>query len=127
MRIDNMSSVSTTFANVERSSSVDKEVNINPELSVARIKPSHGAERQDEKKENMFKEELDEAVEKANSHFNAFNRKFEISVHEKTNRISVKILDTETNEVIREIPPEKMLDLIAGIWEAAGIAIDKKI
>lgn len=125
MRIDNVASTSNTIASVERSNSIDKDVNV--EISVAKIKPSQGTERQNEKKENMFKEELDQAVEKANNHFNTFNRKFEISVHEKTRRISVKILDTETDEVIREIPPEKMLDLIAGIWEAAGIAIDKKI
>ena len=38
----------------------------------------------------------------------------------------VKVIDAETNEVIREIPPEKILDLVATIWEMMGLIIDEK-
>jgi flagellar protein FlaG len=46
--------------------------------------------------------------------------------HEKTNRVMIKITDSETNEIIKEIPPEKTLDMIAKIWELAGILVDDK-
>lgn len=87
---------------------------------------THYDARKQKSKEDIEKE-LNSAVEKANNHFRVHDRKFEISVHEKTKRIAVKVLDAETDEVIREIPTEKMLDLIAEIWEVAGIAIDKRV
>ena len=50
----------------------------------------------------------------------------QFSIHGKTNTISVKIKDRETGEVIREIPPEKMLDFVAKLWEMAGILVDER-
>ena len=72
-------------------------------------------------------EEVIDFIEKANSEFVAYDRKFEFSIHEKTKQIMVKILDSTTNEVIRELPPEKVLDMVAGLWEMAGIIVDRKI
>lgn len=54
------------------------------------------------------------------------NTTAQFSYHEKTNRIMIKIMDSETNEVIKEIPPEKTLDMIAQILELAGILVDDK-
>jgi len=51
----------------------------------------------------------------------------EFSIHEKTGDILVKVINTETNEVIREIPPEKILDIVAALWDITGIAIDEKV
>ena len=45
---------------------------------------------------------------------------------EKTNRITIKIVDKKTKEVIREFPPEETLDMIAKAWELAGILVDEK-
>lgn len=46
--------------------------------------------------------------------------------HDETNRISITVKDEETDEVIREIPPEKALDMIAKAWEMAGLLVDEK-
>lgn len=51
---------------------------------------------------------------------------YEFQVHEKTGKIMSKLINTDTGEVVREIPPEKILDVIAGLWEIAGIIIDDK-
>lgn len=72
-------------------------------------------------------EEVIDFIEKANDQFVAYDRKFEFSIHEKTKQIMIKILDSVTNEVIREIPPEKVLDMVAGLMEMAGIIVDEKI
>jgi len=69
---------------------------------------------------------LIDAIERANKSLAGTNRKFEVSVHEKTNDIMVKVINTESNEVIREIPPEKILDLVAKLWELAGIIVDER-
>ena len=47
-------------------------------------------------------------------------------MHEKTNRITIKIVDKETKEIIKEFPPEKTLDMIAKVWEVAGLMVDEK-
>lgn len=72
-------------------------------------------------------EEVIDFIEKANNQFVAYDRKFEFTIHEKTKQIMVKILDSATNEVIREIPSEKVLDMVAGLWEIAGIIVDRKV
>lgn len=77
--------------------------------------------------ENALKDEVIEAIEQANDEFVTYDRKFEFSIHEDTKKITVKVLDSVTDEVIREIPPEKILDMVAGIWEVAGILVDEKI
>lgn len=50
----------------------------------------------------------------------------EFSYHEATKRVSIKVLDDETNEVIKEIPPEKSLEMVEKMWELAGILVDEK-
>lgn len=51
----------------------------------------------------------------------------EMSVHEKTDTIMVKVINKDTGELLREIPPEKILDLTAKMMEFAGILVDKKV
>ena len=47
-------------------------------------------------------------------------------IHEKTNRVTIKMVDKDTKKVIKEFPPEETLDMIARIWEVAGIMVDEK-
>lgn len=48
-------------------------------------------------------------------------------IHEATNRITIKIVDRDTKEVIKEIPPEKSLDLMEKRLELAGVLLDQKL
>ncbi len=47
-------------------------------------------------------------------------------IHEKTNRVTIKMVDKETKKVIKEFPPDETLDMIAKVWEIAGIMVDEK-
>ncbi len=67
-----------------------------------------------------------EAIERANKAISIANRRLEYSIHDKTKEIVVKVINTETEEVIREVPPEKMLDMVACIWEMIGIIVDER-
>lgn len=53
-------------------------------------------------------------------------RRLRFRVHEPTGRIWVQVIDQNTNEVVREIPPERYLDLVARIWELVGLLVDEK-
>ena len=48
-------------------------------------------------------------------------------IHDKTNRVTINIIDKTTKEVIKEYPPEETLDMIAKVWEIAGILVDEKL
>lgn len=67
------------------------------------------------------------AIEEANKNLEPIGRKLEYSIHERTNRILVKVIDTQTEEVIKEIPDEKLMDMMADFCEASGILVDEKI
>lgn len=54
------------------------------------------------------------------------NTKAVFGVNEATNRVTIKIVDKDTEEIIREFPAEKTLDMIARVWEMAGIMVDEK-
>ena len=69
-------------------------------------------------------EQLKRAVEEINKKANHSEAVF--GVHEETNRITIKIVDKESKEVIKEFPPEKTLDMIAKVWEMAGLMVDEK-
>ena len=68
--------------------------------------------------------QLKKAVEEINKKAN--NSEAVFGVHEDTNRITIKIIDKESKEVIKEFPPEKTLDMIAKVWEMAGLMVDEK-
>ncbi|WP_342571182.1 flagellar protein FlaG [Paenibacillus sp. FSL R5-0749] len=72
-------------------------------------------------------EQLIKAIDKAVKALQGPTTTLEMSVHEKTHQILVKVLNKETGELIREIPPEKTLDLVANMMEIAGIIIDEKV
>ena len=54
------------------------------------------------------------------------NTKAVFGMNEATNRVTIKIVDKDTEEVIKEFPAEKTLDMIARVWEMAGIMVDEK-
>ncbi|WP_026517163.1 flagellar protein FlaG [Butyrivibrio sp. MC2021] len=47
-------------------------------------------------------------------------------IHDKTNRVTIKMVDKDTKKVIKEFPPDETLDMIAKVWEIAGILVDEK-
>ncbi|WP_420539436.1 flagellar protein FlaG [Paenibacillus polymyxa] len=72
-------------------------------------------------------EQLIKAIDRAVKALQGPTTTLEMSVHEKTHQILVKVLNKDTGELIREIPPEKTLDLVAKMMEIAGILIDEKV
>ena len=69
-------------------------------------------------------EQIRQAVDKLNKSMP--NSEAVFGIHEATNRVTIKIIDKETKKVIKELPPEKTLDMIAKVWEMAGILVDEK-
>lgn len=51
----------------------------------------------------------------------------EFTYHEDMNRVSIKLIDKETDKVVKEIPPEKTIKMIEKLWEIAGLLVDEKL
>lgn len=86
---------------------------------------SKGQNNQGEQsKEQASKEQIRKAVENLNKKMEHSEAVF--GIHDDTNRVTIKIVDKDTKEVIKELPPEKTLDMIARVWEMAGILVDER-
>lgn len=66
-------------------------------------------------------------VDDVNKRIASQGAQVEFSYHEKTGRYSFKVLDKETGKVIREVPPQKSLDMVAKMFEMAGLIVDEKL
>lgn len=81
---------------------------------------------QSSKQDNGYDERIDKLLNQVNEKFKVFNRELKYDIHEKTNRYIVTVKDSETGDVIKEIPSEESLDLFAKMLEMAGIIVDEK-
>ena len=75
----------------------------------------------------LLSERMVESVSEKISELMRFSfRRLEYNYHEDSGEYFVKVIDEETDEVIREIPPEKILNIYACLKEIAGILFDER-
>lgn len=84
-----------------------------------------GSMEQRQQPQTVSDEQIRKAVEQINKNMMARSEAL-FGIHEGTNRVTIKIVDKETKKLIKEVPPEKTLDMIAKVWEMAGILIDER-
>ena len=72
------------------------------------------------------KNQIRKVVDKINKSRSGTQSEAIFGIHEETNRVTIKIVDKNSKKVIKEFPPEKTLDMIAKVWEMAGIMVDEK-
>lgn len=65
-------------------------------------------------------------IEDANKKLVSTNTELRLSIHEATKKMTIKIVDKNSEEVIREYPPEKLLDIFAKMIELSGMIVDEK-
>lgn len=70
--------------------------------------------------------EIRKSISEINSKLNK-NTEAVFGIHDETNRVTIKIIDKDSKEVLKEIPPEKTLEMIAKVWEAAGLLVDERL
>ena len=83
---------------------------------------SHATEKGDQgsaqqQQPQQANEQIRKTVEQLNKKMH--NSEAIFGIHDETNRVTIKIVDKETKEVIKELPTEKTLDMIATAWELA--------
>ena len=85
---------------------------------------SNNQQAKQQANQQQTNEQIRKTVEQLNKKMH--NSEAIFGIHDETNRVTIKIFDKETKEVIRELPPEKTLDMIAKAWELAGMLVDEK-
>jgi len=71
------------------------------------------------------REEMSDLIEKLNQGVREMHERLSFSFHEKTKRIIVRIVNSDTNEVIREIPPKDAIKLLEHIQDFLGMLVDE--
>lgn len=100
---------------------------VDPTLSIVEGSKEKGNSNNSQAGENRYptNEQIKKAVEQMNKNMISHSEAV-FGIHEGTNRVTIKIVDKNTKEVIKELPPEKTLDMIAKVWEMAGILVDER-
>jgi flagellar protein FlaG len=57
----------------------------------------------------------------------AFNKKLQFVVDHRSNEVTVKVIDKETDKVIKELPPEELQRLHRKLRETIGFLFDERV
>lgn len=99
----------------------------NRDMEAEGYKPAEMKTHVPEEYINRYKEKvLNDAIAKLKDAANIFSRRLSFSVDKETNRVIVKVIDTETDKVIKEIPPEQVIELAAKIQKMIGLLVDEE-
>lgn len=110
--------VESTEGNTQQNCQIQKSDTVQLPENVEEIKLG-------EEKQAGENEKIKKAIEKMNAQLP--NSEVKFGIHEKTDRVTIKLVDKDTKEVIKEFPPEKTLDMIAKCMELAGVLVDEKL
>jgi flagellar protein FlaG len=73
------------------------------------------------------RKQMEIIVEGMNDFIQPLNVSVRFELHDQLNEYYVTVVDVTTDEVIREIPSKKFLDMYAAMTEYMGLFVDKKI
>lgn len=119
--------VDATTASVTKIQAEDEKSGSDGNGSPQQQQQAAGSKQQPVVNKQETPEQLKKMIAEMNKKINKTNEEAVFGVHEETNRIMIKIQDKDTKEVIKEFPPEKTLDMIAKLWEMAGILVDERL
>ncbi|WP_100333217.1 flagellar protein FlaG [Bacillus alkalisoli] len=94
-------------------------------ISTTSINSTSTIEKQPVTQEEQSK--VEHVVKSMNQFLQPLNTNVQFSFHEELNEYYVAIIDQETKEVVKEIPPKKLLDMYAEMAKFMGLFVDQKI
>lgn len=84
-------------------------------------------EEESDAREGFSDQDLKQAVDKLNQTMRVYGTMLHFEIHKESGEIMVKVIDERDNSVIREIPPEKILNMVAYFKKLLGIIVDELI
>lgn len=86
----------------------------------------HNQSKDGKNKEEFNEEDVKEISQALTEFMSKLNTNLEFDYYEKLGRFAVKMIDKQTKEVIKEFPPEKILEAMEKTREWIGLILDKK-
>ncbi|EPN2035445.1 flagellar protein FlaG [Clostridium botulinum] len=71
--------------------------------------------------------EVKDSVDKLNKLLEGQDIRLEYEIYGKFRDLTIRLIDTKTKEVIKEIPPRKIIDMVAKLCEMVGVLVDEKV
>ena len=85
------------------------------------------AQPQSDLEQQLPAEKAKQLTDSMNTFLGSANTQLRFQFHEKLNEYYVTIVDSQTDEVVREIPSKKLMDIHAAMREFVGLLVDRKI
>ena len=132
MRIEGSSDINISYQNTQSAPTAPKVAPVETKIQSTNETRMKSIEIKDYMNKNvgyqptMQEKLIMESIETANQKILGPEKEFEFAIHKETKQIMVKVIDKGTKEILREIPPEKVLDAVAKMCELAGIFMDEK-
>ena len=119
--IKNVTQKTQNYDNITNQQPIIKEVENSEKTSTQKLKDVN-----DEMDKNKLKKELQKIVEELNKALNPLNTTLKFKFNDKVDELTVSVIDTKSNKVIREYPPKEALELMEKMREIVGLLFDKK-
>jgi len=84
------------------------------------------ANKKHEFKEIVKNQDFNNTIDSVNQYVEMFNNKVSFTIDDKSREI-IHVYDNETGDLIRQIPPKEMIDLVDKLEEIAGIIFNNKV
>lgn len=136
MSVKGIVSQVATYQGVDKATNSSNEVNSSKGMASGGINNGQKAatvelgvrssETGQQEDQRLEAKRIKSAISEVNSRLKPTKTRCEFSYHEEVNRVSIKIRDRETNEIVREIPPEESIKVLEKIYEIAGLIVDEK-
>lgn len=104
---------------------IKPSVQIKEEQSIEETRPA--VKEQEEQSVPLKEEELEKFAERVNEFLQPTMTHVQFKFHEDLEEYYVEVIDNESEEVIREIPSKKMMDMYAAMNEFLGLLFDRKV
>lgn len=112
---------SNVVSSYQQAESVEATKERKLEQVVAKSEEANSLTNQD-----VSKEQLEVLAEKLQEFVSSLNKGLQFSVHEESGRDVIKVIDRESDEVVRQYPSEEVLELVAKLSDAAGNFINSQ-
>ncbi|EJL46883.1 MULTISPECIES: flagellar protein FlaG [Brevibacillus] len=73
------------------------------------------------------KEDIEKELDTLNKVLESKGSHLKFVLHDKLQKYYVQVIDNNTDEVLKEIPTKKVMDIVANFYEKLGFIVDEKI
>ena len=126
----NINSINTKVnlnQNLNQSDSVKNQKEIAKEDDINHIGDKKKLESKKQDLSSIVKEkDFNETIDSVNQYVEMFNNKVSFTIDNKSREI-IHVYDNETGDLIRQIPPKEMIELVDKLEEVAGIIFNNKV